>query len=731
MLKKQRARIPWLEASLDTSIVAYEFHRNALENVYAYLEKWQQSPGEGCIHISPATLSELLNDIADVLEQCALRLQPIDGATPAADSPTEQAHSGHRFGDAHLYPDNARGTRRNQAVPAPRQQQPQMTPRSVSELSRGSRPRGAEDDLHEASAATTESRQHLQPKPVLQYRPLSSSRSRTSSVLPAMNAGAAEAVPPVYTTSADSTPPPSQALAGSCKPQPRPRAQPRNRTGVALTPWPIMADRQQPSGAAAGPADRTRSNPTPPSARLRAEENHNELPAPQYSSYKKTGHPLLPSPERRAAAEELAELAAAEADVKADSAYQQSLSGCSHSRESERNCVSAGHRWPSPSSSLTSPSHQLPPPPPLQGEHHGQSYWSEEQDIPYRRGSSAAGEHRSSNTGTGSHIGSGLSEEDPHADIAPAAASGRRAAATVTSHHSHPAPSHQQSSAGGRALSHTSSTLKGSPSDAAVAAVESLSYASSSIPHRPCQPRGGAAGAAAMYAGHPVEASQAGSLGLVYTPSVTPQRGSDNGAVVTALQQLGERRRLRTHSQRPIPPKTNDSSQVESTVYHRRTLSPSAGLKPLRADSPETLRFMEREDVFLEKQRRRLLGEEHRDPLQSQNNAGATLYITANPGGQPVADGGKAGKEAAPEITAVEEQLIAEHAILCTQLEKMQMEMSIAVARHRERGNEQRYTQLNTRMKRVMKDLDRVEWELRVVRNIGRQSRSQSPASGI
>ncbi|CAJ1986045.1 hypothetical protein conserved [Leishmania donovani] len=734
VLKKQRARIAWLEASLDTSIVAYESHRNALENVYAYLAKWQQSPGEGCIHISPAALSELLNDIDDVLEQCALRLQPIDGATPAADSPTEQAHSEHCFRGAHLYPDNARGTRRNKAVPAPPQQQPQMTSRSVSELSRGSRPRGAEDDLHEASTATTESRQHQQPKPVLQYRPLSSSRSRTSSVLPAMNEREAAAVQPVYTTSADSTPPPSQAVAGSWKPQPRPRAQPRDRMGVALTPWPIMDDRQQPSGTAAGPVDRTRSDPTPPSARLRAEENHDELPAPQYSSYKRTGRPLLPSPERRAAAEELAELAAAEEEAKASSAYQQSFGGCSHSRESERNCVSAGHRWPSPSSSLTSASHQLPPPPPLQGEQHGQSYWSEEQDIPYRRGSSAAGEHRSSNTGAGSHVGSGrsgLSEEGPYAGIAPAAASGHRAAAAVTSHHSHPAPSHQQSSAGGRALSRTSSTLKGSPSDAAVAALESLSYASSCAPHRPGQPRGGAAGAAAMYAGHPVEASQAGSLGLVYTPSVTPQRDSDNGAAVTAPQQLSERRRLRTYSQRPIAPKTNDSSQVESTVYHRRTLSPSAGRKPLRADSPETLRFMEREDAFLEKQRQKLLGEEHRDPLQPQNNAGATLYITANPGGQPVANGGKAVKEAAPEMTAVEEQLIAEHTILRTQLEKMQMEMSIAVARHRERGNEQRYTQLNTRMKRVMKDLDRVEWELRVVRNIDRQSRSQSPASGI
>lgn len=718
-MKRQRARIAWLEASLDTSIVAYESHRNALENVHAYLEKWQQSPDQGCIHISPAALSELLSDIVDVLEQCALRLQPIDGATPAAESPTEQAHSEHRSRDAHLYPHNAYGTRRNKAVPAPPQQQPQMTPRSLSELSRGTHPRGAEDDLHEASTTTTESRRHPQSKPVPQYCPLSSSRSRTSSVLPAMSEKAAAAVQPVYTGSADLTPPPSQAQAGSWKSKPRPRAPPRERMGVALTPWPIIDDRHQASGAAAGPGDGIQRGPTPTSARLRAEENHNELPAPQYSAYKRTGRPLLPSPERRATAEELAELAAAEEEARENSAYQQSFGACSHSRESDRNCVSTGHRWPSPASSSTSASHQLHPPPPLQGEQHSQSYWSEEQDIPYRRGSSAAGERRSSNTGAGSHVGSGrsgLSEEGRYAGIAPAAAGG------------HPAASHQQTSAGGRALSRTSSSPRGSPSDAAVAAVESLSYASSSAVNHPCQPRGGAA---AMYPGYPVAASQAGSLGLVYTPSVTPQRDSDNGAAVAALQQLGDRRPLRTYSQRPIAPKANDSSQVESTVYQRRMLSPSARMRPLRADSPETLRFMDREDAFLEKQRRKLLREEHRDPLQPHNKADSTLYITANPGGPSVANGGKAAKEKAPEMTAVEEQLIAERTILSTQLEKMQMEMSIAVARHRERGNEQRYTQLNTRMRRVMKDLDRVEWELRVVRNIDRQSRSQSPANGI
>ncbi|GET85804.1 hypothetical protein, conserved [Leishmania tarentolae] len=719
LLGKHRARTTWLEGSLDRSIAAYESHRNALENIYAHLETWQQSSGHGCIHVSPTALSALLKAIDDVLEQCALRLQPLDGVAAAADSPTEQARLEHRSAHAHLHPENAHETRHGKEVPASPQPQHQPASRSLSEKSKVSHSRRAEDNLHEASTMTTESRRHVRPERVFQHQPLSSSRSRESSMTPSTNQRGAASAQPACARSADSTSPPSQALAGSWKPQSRPHAQPRDRVGVALTPWPIIDGKNPGSGGAAGPEDDVQSVPAPPSARLRAEENHNELPASQYNSYKKTGRPLLPSPERRAAAEELKESAMAETKARVDDDYQQSLGARGHNRESDRNGAYAKHHRASLASSATSASYQRPPPQALQGEQRSQSYLSEEQGISYHWNSSAPGEHRSWSRAD-------PFEEGRYGSLAPTITSGHRVAA-VASQHSHPAPSHPQSSVSDRGRHQTFSTHRGSPPDEAV---ESFSNASSAAPRCPSQPRGGAAGATAVSAGHPAEASQAGSLGLICTPSLTPQRDSGNEEAVVAPQRLTERRRLRTYSQRPATPKNNDSRQVEAAVYHRRTLSPSAKQKPLRADSPETLRFMEKEDAYFEKQWQRARGQEHRDPLPRQNSTGATRYIKANPDSPPVANSGHTNKEEGPRMTAVEEQLMVERTILCTQLEKMQMETCIAVAQHREQGNEKRYSQLNTRMRRVMKDLDRVEWELRVVQNMDCQSRSKSAASG-
>nr|CAJ2466392.1 unnamed protein product [Leishmania braziliensis] len=756
VLQGQREKSAWLEEALDTCIVAYESHRNALENVYSQLTTWQQSSDQGCIHISPVAMSELLKDINDVLQQCALQLQPMDGATSSAESPVEQAQPEHRFWGAHLQSDNASSvstysTRRNKPLPAPPQQEQHLLPRSASELSSASQSRGTENDL-QASSAMTESQRRLQPSPMLQYHPFSTSRSSMSSVLPAVNESAAtdpsKSPAQLDNTAQKPMRPPEQRQqrqqrqqAAAAVQSTRPRTPPRNWHSAAPTPRPTIDDGHQTGSAATGPTVRSSGGSTPLSASQRAEAEHVKLS----------------SQEQRTATRE---------DAKTNGTYQHLFGTRSC------NSDSTGRHGPPSTPSVTSASPAdagsaaSQHPPPHREVQRSQGYVSEEVGTPHHQSFSSAAERRSSNMASCSHFDSCRFEffgTDQGAGSALAAASGHQTAA-VAFHYSHQTPSHQQSNDGCGSLSQTSIALRDGVPGATVAAAASLSYPSSSTPRRPHQMLSGdekksevdkqrSSSAAEAQRG---EASQAGSVGLVHTPSATPQRDSSSRTTVAAPpppppqqqqqvsiereslnlplppQQPGKRRPLRTSSQRITPRKMNDSSQVESTVYHR-SASPSTGRQPLRADAPEALCFMEREDNFLVKRRLAERKAMHGDIHQVQGNAerDANPLITAGPGRQLVANGGMTGKvEAAPALTAVEEQLISEHTVLRTQLERMQMELYIAVMRHRERGNEPRYTQLNTRMKRVMKDLSRVEWELRVVRNIDCESHSKSPAKG-
>ncbi|KAG5487080.1 hypothetical protein LSCM1_07750 [Leishmania martiniquensis] len=797
---RHHEKVAWLEAMLDTAVFAYESHRNALENIYDRVARWQRSSGEGCVHVSPAAVDELLKDIKDVLDQCALRLPPLEGVVAAAVSAAEQAppgmvtapppsmaaHPMRRPQREHPQTDNWSSTstlsaRRNKAVPAPPPQVHQLASRSASDPSCANSLCEAGDQLQAASTATTESKQQLKSSSEQQHLPLSASCSRSSSEPPSTNGSAVAALRSTFTTgisaaadpsnspaqldktaqeeqpqhivtgvqltmavtvhestppqrarqgleTAESTPPMPQALANSLGPH----AQSRSRIGVALTPWPIINDRHHASSVDGGSADRGRRVATTPSAHLREVKNHDELPAPQYRSYKETGRLLLPSPERRAAAAALEGRAAAEQNGQANSAHHQSVGARCRNREDDLTGGSGGRYRPSTVSSVMSASRrsmsardsqrsQLPPW--QEGKRGAESCVGQEQGIPRPHRSSVATERRS------------------------------------THPRSHTASSRHQDSDGSRTPSQASNALRGHASGAAAEAVTLSSYASSSAPRRPCEPPSGdeAGSGLGKQCGGPVStagaphmgASRTGSIGLVYTPTTTPQRESANGVPVATQQQQqqastsrvspdlsvplrgpGERRRLRTSTPRRVDPKANDSSQVERTVYRRRTSTPPIARQPVWADVPETLQFMQREDALLERRRDRMLTEVHRGPCQLPDSAGfnadadTVLPITAGPVG-PLEYCGNEGAAAARSMTAVEEQLVTESTILRTQLEKMEMELSIAVWRHRERGSEQRYAQLSARMARVRKDLDRVEWELYVVRNIDRKSHSQ------
>ncbi|KAG5512032.1 hypothetical protein GH5_07986 [Leishmania sp. Ghana 2012 LV757] len=843
---KHREKVAWLEAMLDTTVVAYESHRNALENIYDRLARWQRASAEGCIHVSPAAVNELLKDINDVLEQCALRLQSMEElaaaagstaeeahpATATAPPPSKTAHPKHCSRGMQPQPDdhssaNSLSARRIKEKPAPPPQVQKVASRSVSEPSSANYSCEVEEDVPLASTMTTESKRHLKSSSGQLYLPLSAACSRSSSVPPSASESANAALQPTFTSgisvaadpsnspaqldktaqeeqpqrqqvvtdvqltmaitvhestppqrarqdlaSAESTPPNPQSLTGSQGS----RAQPRNRTGVALTPWPIIDDRCKASDADRRLAEQSRRVAMLPSARLREAENHDELPAPQYRSYKETGRVLLPSPERRAMAAELEGRAAAVQNEKAKGTPHQFFGERGRNREEDFNGDSAGRYKASSASSVTSASRpsmsargpqRSQPQPRQQMERAIKRNLGEEQGIPRPQGSPTAAEHRSTNPGSAGRANScrsSLFEESQYAGSAPAATSEHRTAASVASRHSHTAPSHQQGSAGSRTPSPASNALRGDASSAAVEAVTLSSYASSSASHRPREPRGDdqansdlrkqRSGAANTAVGQHMDASQAGSIGLVYTPTTTPQRDSGNGVTVAVqqqqnestsqvppdlplpLQEPGKHRRLRTSAYRRASPKANDSSQMEHAVYRRRTFTPPLVRQPLRADVPETLQFMQKEDALLEKRRDRMLKEVHRGPCQLPDSAdidadaGTALPITIGPVGLLVENCSKADKGAAPAMTAVEEQLVTESNILRTQLEKMEMELTIAVLRHRERGNEQRYAQLRSRMTRVRKDLDRVEWELYTVRNIDRKSQSRPSAIG-
>ncbi|KAG5507772.1 hypothetical protein JIQ42_08061 [Leishmania sp. Namibia] len=834
---KHREKVAWLEAMLDTTVVAYESHRNALENIYDRLARWQRSSAEGCIHVSPAAVNELLKDINDVLEQCALRLQSMEEVAAAAESTAEEAHPAtvtapppsktahpkHRFRGMQPQPDDhssasSLSTRRNKEKPAPPPQVQKVASRSVSEPSSANYSCEVEEDLPLVSTVTTESKRHLKSSLGQQYLPLSAACSRSSSVPPSASESANAALQPTFTSGISVAADPSNSPAQldktaqedqtqrqqvvtdvqltmaitvhestpsqrarqdleSAVSTPKPqsltdsqgsRAPPRNRTGVALTSWPIIDDRCKASDADSPLAEQSRRVAMQPSARLREAENNGELPAPQYRSYKETGRVLLPSPERRAMA--------AVQNKKANGTHHQFFGERGRNHEEDFNGDSAGRYKASSASSVASASRpsmsargsqrsQLQPR--QQMARAIQRDLGEEQGIPRPQGSPTAVEHRSTNPGSAGRANScrsSLFEESQYAGSAPAATSEHRTAASVGSRHSHTAPSHQQGSAGSRTPSPASNPLRGDASSAAVEAVTLSSYASSSASHRPREPRGEdqansnlrkqRSGAANTAVAQHMDASQAGSIGLVYTPTTTPQRDSGNGVTVAVqqqqnastsqvspdlplpLQEPGKHRRLRTSAYRRASLKTNDSTQMEHAVYRRRTFTPPLVRQPLRADVPETLQFMQKEDALLEKRRDRILKEVHRGPCQLPDSAdidtdaGTALPITIGPAGLLVESCSKADKGAAPAMTAVEEQLVAESSILRTQLERMEMELTMAALRHRERGNEQRYAQLRSRMTRVRKDLDRVEWELYTVRSIDRKSQSRPSAIG-
>ncbi|KAG5486337.1 hypothetical protein CUR178_07648 [Leishmania enriettii] len=838
---KHREKVAWLEAMLDTTVVAYESHRNALENIYDRLARWQRSSAEGCIHISPAAVNELLKDINDVLEQCALRLQPVEEVVGAAEStvagarsappPSKTAHPKHRSRGTPSQPDDrssasSLSARRNKENSTPPPQMRKVASRSVSEPSSANYSCEVEEDLPFASTMTTESKRHLKSSSAQPYLPLSAACSRSSSVPPSASESANAALQPAFTSgvsvaadpsnspaqldktaqedqsqrqqvvtdvqltmaitvhesappqrarqdlaSAESIPPKSQSLTDSQGS----RAQPRNRNGVALTPWPIIDDRCKASDADPRLAEQSRRVAMLPSARRREAENHDELPGPQYKSYKETGSVLLPSPERRAMAAELEGHAAAVQDEKANGTHHQFFGERGRNRENLYG-DSAGRYKASSTSSVTSASRpsmnargsqRSQPQPRQQMERTIQRGLGEEQGIPRPRGSPTAVEHHSTNPGSSGMANScrsSLFEESQYAGSVPVATSEHRTAASVASRHSHTVPSHQQGTAGSRTPTPVSNPLRGDDSSAAVEAVTLSSYASSSASHRPREPRGAdqanrelrkeRSGAANTAVAQHMGASQAGSIGLVYTPTTTPQRDSGNGVTVAVqqqqnaptsqvppdlplpLQEPGKHRRLRTLAYRRASPKANDSSQVEHAVYRRRTFTPPLARQPLRADVPETLQFMQKEDALLEKRRDRMLKEVHRGPCQLPESAdidadaGTALPIAIGPIGLLTESCSKADKGAAPAMTAVEEQLVAESSILRAQLERMEMELTMAIFRHRERGSEQRYAQLRSRMTRVRKDLDRVEWELYTVRNIDRKSQSRPSAIG-
>lgn len=933
--QKQRKKIASLEATVDTCIIAYESHRNALENICAQLAQWQQPPDEGCIHLSASESNELINDINDVLEQCALQLPAMDEAsTSAVDTPlrsqqqrdarqpSQSSADGTRPTSLHpaastassssrqarpqptpnpaappaAEPTNTRSSRCNRAVPAPADPA-EPTPAAAStaaslvsppasDVARPSRTRRAEHaqpphtppqqlqpnaapQYHSAPTAPAPPPAQPQQQQQQQAQPQQARSTRRERTPASTTALAPSAEPnlgspaqldktaqkPGRTGTPDAsysaapstpTPPPSQepstALLSRDSPPRRTRAatppsaertqqsdllssrpsastsarrRGRDRTGVALSPWPLPED-----GGSATRQQQQQQSPgsTPPSARQRALEHHDELPAPQYAIFKETGQPLRPSPERRAAATELEERAKAERDARENGACAELFGSLSRSAATDRSYPASdarrqprgdapgvGGMQPRSASSAGSGSRsrdhsQGPPPPPQQQQlsatssvarsqrSNVASHRAEETPLShplYAQPAAAAASESGRSASRHSHAASSAS--------APRRPPSTAASASVHSYHSQqPHAQHHtgeddedeplQSFSASRATSQASSVARahraaapaavmaerpasmsaapaGAPSSAAA------STASSSVPRRLRPPREAPAEASTAAAS---PGSHADSAGLVYTPTATPQRDSaasanGNGAAPhpehhvpasAAARSLpppaqpplppGEPRPLRTSTPRRTTPKAYDSTQVQDAVYHRR-LPAAAGpqrRQSVRADGPEALQYMAREDAVLGERRDRELEEVHRDPRLAIGGAdadAAPLSITAGPGGQLTVRGGGsaaarrsgAADAAAAPPTAVEAQLTAERAALLTQLEKMQMEMSIAVSRHREWGNERRYTQLNTRMTRVMQDLDRVETELRVIRNFDLKSRSQSIANAV
>ncbi|KPI88042.1 hypothetical protein ABL78_2868 [Leptomonas seymouri] len=543
--------------------------------------------------------------------------------------------------------------------------------------------------------------------------------------------------------------------------------------GLAITPWPVVNNGKDAAAATGGA--------TLPSAAARAVASKDELPAEQYRAYKQRGTRLDISPERRAAAEALERRALEEEEAKEKAVYLPPSDNVA-----DRAAAAARARRSAPTSHGTSQELSLnesqrsrnrqqgqQPQDPRGVASHAraeavstapssvavggddyQSAHSHQQsqsqvdrslssaegksnsknngvtgavDIPRRRGSSAAAESEGGRNSSFSSYAKGEGKHD----------------GSQRSHRSQP-PQGQQK----QQQQHQHQHQHQQPSMAAIP------HASSAV-----GPGSRSAAQHSPTSAQPLQTDvlQSGSAGLVQTPTTTPQRGSTHD-VLTALpsqqrvqkqgppfaesptsqQAPGVHRPLRTAVPRRTSPRAHDSSQSEDAIYQGRHRH-STGRPPVRTDSPNTLRYMDGEDAKLRQRREEELAEIHKDPLALQQQQQAAidtpsglLAITEGSSGV-VSRRGEMGASPSRDargqpakLTAVEEQLLAERTALHNQLEKLQMEATISTSRNKEWGNERRYSQLNARMSRVMEDLDKVEKELRVVRNLDRDARSES-----
>ncbi|KPA80854.1 hypothetical protein ABB37_04276 [Leptomonas pyrrhocoris] len=864
--QQQARKIAWLESLLDTSIIAYESHRNALENIYAQLEQWQQPPGSGCVHISPGEVRELMRDINDVLDQCALHLQPFNNNDDDKDGGKSADGRG-------AEPDSKvsshRGAARTPSLPSPTPSRSLTPPPSQQrQQQQRSPPLSAQKDASRTTSATPSEASSV-PRALTKAQGQDTPKSADEKVRGNDNDDPSREGSSVRSSARGDScgrrggEAPANAVPDKARTKPQPTAKSTGPRGAAAHVPDVSPTQLAKTGSRVAypgqPTDNTSTRSgTPQSAPPRAASKHDapqqqEVGADQSQrepSQGPTSHfgsnSNTPAPSQQGAP-------SASVEKQQPQPRQQQRSpptrACHHYQRiaqlmqapwtNPSNNGREGNaalpptpaaaappraRQPAPTSSHTAPTSQPilnesqrsrnPPPPQQQQQRRprdatssartglastaprsvsaGNEDVNNDNDddavgvgaIPRRRGSSAAAESESSHS----------SVVPPHMTEEKEAKSGRSqrsASPHSASQRSHRTPPPQQdqlqqqrssaiASSSAPSASFATPSQHGSTAAAPVAATTTTPAAAAAVPPAQRQRNAGPTTAAPPPPSQ-MDASQVGSVGLVHTPSRAPQHDStrDLSSAAAAVpsphpaqpqsqqqqqqrsrssssllassaaeasaapppQVPGAHRPLRTAVPRRTTPRAYDSSQSEEAVFHRRRRA-SLGRPPVRADSPKARRYMDREDSELRQRKEEELSEIHNGPCARIDGAGNVLAITSGSAARAgrgrtnaMAGPGNAGLAQQPSqqqqqvpLTAVEEQLLAERTALHNQLEKMQMEVTIATVRNKEWGNERRYTQLNARMSRVLGDLDRVEKELNTVRNFDQAARSGAAA---
>lgn len=671
----ERLRVQWLESMLDTTIVAYEAHRSALEGIYVQLHEWRCGSGSngnsgGCIHIAAGDAQLLLDDITEILDRQALQLEPMPDEVAAVEDETASAVEGEASRPSNgvapppavEMPFAAKTTMMTPAAPAtappaviaPAGQgngSPYTPPNAVAQQSAPSRPaarsRAAEDQSHaspasvggpvsppaaQVTAASTPSGHSSVSFPSARYR---EAVSVSSPVASAPLSHCASALSAATTEAQGPREGPNDAMGtrgGSRSSDPNDKA-------------PSAAEEEEGSYGCS-----VASNSAGVGRESRRSVSSDAIRQPSSSARRDPG---------AAAAVEEGIVTGVMSDV-----------GSSYSRSTRRSAaaVAAG-------------------------------------TVSSNRPASTVGEPKSFRPTIGS-VPPSVRSVTSYSNGGTAVVGGVPAT-----------PSRE----GFSRCSTATSRGPGAFVARAEAAKSSTSRSANAVDaantsfQRPRQPGTTACTSEMDGATTPLSRNTG--------QQQQQQQPVASNAELRSPTALGQRRPLRTSTPRRGTGYGHDSRQMERKLYHRR-ISPNR--PPVVADLPEVEAYMRQEDAELIDRREQELEAIRGSPVRTLASYRAGMpyaLITNGAAGATAMGKGQSSSsplDAAlqPKMTAVEEQLMAERTVLQMQLEKIQMEIEITTNRHKENGTERRYSQLNHRMARVLADMNRVDAELVTVQRL-------------